>query len=247
MICERCGASVEIAGYFPGALVRCGCGAEHLVPRVTQSPSRAASVYRRPPASERLAASSDGALTCPRCRSPLAPWDHTPAGERSFGCDGCEGVFLETGALEALRGNRPPARPYDLGRELPPERVSTERYVPCPRCAEVMNRNVFGGHSGVVVDACSAHGVWFDRGELERALNFVAGGGLEAEAGRRVEPRPGREAELKRVAAELSATLLAETTADIRHERRVYRSASWFFFDVLEMLGRGPRRPDPRL
>jgi len=42
-----------------------------------------------------------------------------------------------------------------------------------------MNRNNFGGNSGIVVDVCPRHGVWFDPGELPRILDFVQAGGLE--------------------------------------------------------------------
>ena len=41
-----------------------------------------------------------------------------------------------------------------------------------------MNRLNFGRVSGVIIDLCKGHGVWFDPGELQRALTFVAGGGL---------------------------------------------------------------------
>jgi hypothetical protein len=52
------------------------------------------------------------------------------------------------------------------------------RYRPCPECAQLMNRKNFGGSSGVVVDICSLHGAFFDRGELPRVLDFVRRGGL---------------------------------------------------------------------
>jgi Zn-finger nucleic acid-binding protein len=52
------------------------------------------------------------------------------------------------------------------------------RYVPCPRCERLMNRKNFAQSSGVVLDVCAKHGVWLDRGELERVLGFVSGGGL---------------------------------------------------------------------
>jgi hypothetical protein len=42
-----------------------------------------------------------------------------------------------------------------------------------------MNRNNFGGSSGIVVDVCPHHGVWFEPGELPRILEFVQAGGLE--------------------------------------------------------------------
>jgi hypothetical protein len=43
----------------------------------------------------------------------------------------------------------------------------------------MMNRVNFGRVSGIVVDLCKGHGVWFDPGELQSVLHFVANGGLE--------------------------------------------------------------------
>jgi Zn-finger nucleic acid-binding protein len=42
-----------------------------------------------------------------------------------------------------------------------------------------MTRKNFGRSSGVIVDVCTRHGIWFDRGELPRVLDFVEAGGLE--------------------------------------------------------------------
>jgi Zn-finger nucleic acid-binding protein len=76
-------------------------------------------------------------------------------------------------------GNAVPRRP------LAPKGVGVPvRYLPCPTCSALMNRHNFGGTSGVIVDVCGRHGVWFDAGELPRVLTFVESGGL-AESRRR--------------------------------------------------------------
>jgi Zn-finger nucleic acid-binding protein len=51
-----------------------------------------------------------------------------------------------------------------------------------------MLRKNFRESSGVVVDVCAAHGVWFDRGELAKVIEF-AGTGALAEADRRIAAR----------------------------------------------------------
>jgi hypothetical protein len=43
----------------------------------------------------------------------------------------------------------------------------------------MMNRVNFGRVSGIVIDLCKGHGVWFDAGELQGVLHFVATGGLD--------------------------------------------------------------------
>jgi Zn-finger nucleic acid-binding protein len=42
-----------------------------------------------------------------------------------------------------------------------------------------MLRHNFGASSGVIVDVCGQHGVWFDNGELAQALSFCAAGQLD--------------------------------------------------------------------
>lgn len=70
----------------------------------------------------------------------------------------------------------------NLRLALPERRAAPEppvRYLRCPGCGKTMNRKAFGRISGVVVDVCRPHGVWFDAGELSQVLAFVARGGLE--------------------------------------------------------------------
>ena len=52
------------------------------------------------------------------------------------------------------------------------------RYIHCPVCDVLMNRRVFARMSGVVVDVCRQHGVWFDAGELAAVVQFITRGGL---------------------------------------------------------------------
>jgi Zn-finger nucleic acid-binding protein len=42
-----------------------------------------------------------------------------------------------------------------------------------------MNRVNFGQSSGVVIDVCKPHGIWFDPDELRRIVLFITSGGLE--------------------------------------------------------------------
>ena len=36
-------------------------------------------------------------------------------------------------------------------------------------------------HSGIIVDKCTDHGTFFDKGELEKATEFIKKGGVEYE------------------------------------------------------------------
>jgi len=51
------------------------------------------------------------------------------------------------------------------------------RYRKCPECGILMNRRNYGPGSGVVVDMCRSHGVWFDAEELPAILDWIRRGG----------------------------------------------------------------------
>ncbi len=42
-----------------------------------------------------------------------------------------------------------------------------------------MNRSNFSKNSGVIVDICRQHGVWFDAEELPKIIEFIRQGGLD--------------------------------------------------------------------
>ncbi len=47
-------------------------------------------------------------------------------------------------------------------------------YRPCVVCGEPMNRVNYGHNSGVIVDSCKEHGIWFDADQLARILTWLA-------------------------------------------------------------------------
>ena len=51
-------------------------------------------------------------------------------------------------------------------------------YIPCPDCNQLMNRSNFARSSGVIIDLCRQHGVWFDANELPKIIDFIDKGGL---------------------------------------------------------------------
>lgn len=53
-------------------------------------------------------------------------------------------------------------------------------YRPCVSCGKFMNRQNYGRRSGVIVDVCKQHGVWFDDRELQIVLDWIRHGGLAA-------------------------------------------------------------------
>lgn len=124
-------------------------------------------------------------IRCPRCLDTElcgVRLDAHDLGE----CTGCGGLFVEhevleraTRAADGRRGVR--LRAVTASKTAAPAAPKTDAsfYLPCPRCASTMNRKNFGRFSGVVVDVCQKHGVWLDRNEIERVIEFVESGGLE--------------------------------------------------------------------
>jgi len=128
----------------------------------------------------------DGLARCGRCKIELQPAGSNGA----LACSSCGGEFCERATLEALVQD---ARLAASTRGYVRPRLSLAdpvRYVACPVCGELMLRRNFGDASGVVVDVCTRHGVWFDRGELVQVLEFCASGALDrarAEAAERAD------------------------------------------------------------
>jgi Zn-finger nucleic acid-binding protein len=128
---------------------------------------------------------------CPACRAPCRAF--AAGAGRLSECTTCGGQFVEHALLEELLERR---ELFRVVTRAPAPRanplVHPVVYLKCPVCETVMNRNNFGGTSGVVVDVCPHHGVWFDPGELPRILEFVQAGGLERARQRAAEERTER-------------------------------------------------------
>jgi Zn-finger nucleic acid-binding protein len=172
-------------------------------------------------------------LRCPSCDEPF----------RAFGggagklceCTACGGQFVEHALLAELLERRELFR--TVPRALPPRDNPLRgpvRYLPCPVCRTRMNRNNFGGTSGVVVDVCPHHGIWFDAGELPRILEFVQAGGLER-ARERVRLERADAERARRVAA-VPPTLGTAGSSDPYAWRSVGTDALELFDFVVDTL-----------
>ncbi len=52
-------------------------------------------------------------------------------------------------------------------------------YRACPICGSLMHRRNYGRRSGILIDTCKDHGIWFDLGELDKILRWIKLGGLK--------------------------------------------------------------------
>lgn len=135
-------------------------------------------------------------IPCPRCRAPLALREL--ADVMGLECTGCLGLFLDAGTVERLASDAGHATRVAFPRRARAHEPEVQ-YIPCITCARPMNRTVFGKVSGVIVDVCKDHGVWFDAGEINAIIQFVEEGGMA-----RAQAKMAREkaAESKRLADE---------------------------------------------
>jgi Zn-finger nucleic acid-binding protein len=123
--------------------------------------------------------------TCPACGDGrrLRSRSFEAEGLSVLECGVCAGLWLSKAALDVLV-ERPKTRAgggagAPRPSALPPAASRGALYRPCVTCGKLMNRQNFGRRSGVIVDRCADHGVWFDDQELAHVLEWVRSGGLE--------------------------------------------------------------------
>ncbi len=133
-------------------------------------------------------ATTEGASrrTCPRCQPAqvINLTAHLVGDTLLDECPSCGGLWIDRPAFERVVADR--ERQSALlpeggatAAKTPPSPLPEVRYIPCPDCRALMNRQNFGRVSGVIIEICKAHGLWFDRDQFSAALRFVMTGGLE--------------------------------------------------------------------
>ena len=116
---------------------------------------------------------------CPRCKKRLSVLkiDQVSLLE----CLDCGGYWCGTKTFEEIcadRESQASVLGFAGGKEFPKKPASVS-YVPCPECKQLMNRSNFSKNSGVILDICRQHGVWFDPDELPKIIEFIRKGGLD--------------------------------------------------------------------
>lgn len=116
---------------------------------------------------------------CPRCKvkMQLIEVDEIKLSE----CEKCEGIWSDIETFEAICASREnqSAILRKLNEILHHPKYEKVQYVPCPDCKQLMNRNNFAKVSGIIIDTCKDHGVWFDADEMPKIIEFIRKGGME--------------------------------------------------------------------
>lgn len=147
---------------------------------------------------------SDRARYCHHCAAPIAP--QGKIGEatrhacpscgprrklvsRALGdppqpvleCGGCAGLWVGEAVFRGLAERARDQGLTEVGfgsGEAPREAAGKAAlYRRCPMCDKHMNRRNYAKRSGVILDECREHGLWFDATELGRVLQFIRDGG----------------------------------------------------------------------
>ena len=121
-------------------------------------------------------------LKCPGCSGDMPA---VRVGTTSMHqCSKCGSSWLSPDAFGALCADKDArglvaAATGSLPDSAPVAHATAVHYVHCPECSKVMNRVNFAHSSGIVIDVCKKHGVWFEKDELRGVLDFVAKGGMQ--------------------------------------------------------------------
>jgi Zn-finger nucleic acid-binding protein len=156
------------------------------------------------------AAAGESAYRCPACEGerPLTSRRLGRANVALFDCAFCGGIWIEKEIFEVLADRaRAGHLPEGFGGGAPaetPAPVAAQplRYRPCVTCGALMNRRNYGQKSGVIVDVCARHGLWFDLHELDGLLRWIREGG-EARAEKLQHERERIEARQQRLGESL--------------------------------------------
>lgn len=116
---------------------------------------------------------------CPRCKVKLKLIEIEEINLSE--CERCEGIWSDIETFEIICANREnqSAVLKKFDEILHHPKLQKVQYVPCPNCKNLMNRNNFAKISGVIIDSCKEHGVWFDTEELPKIIEFIRKGGME--------------------------------------------------------------------
>jgi Zn-finger nucleic acid-binding protein len=156
-----------------------------------------------------LVAGDETPLICPVCGEERRLTSRRIGDVTVLECDHCAGLWLGTENFKQL-AERASSEGAELDRlfiptqaraahlDAPEQRARKQwHYRACAVCGKMMHRRNYGRRSGVIIDVCKEHGIWFDADELPRILAWIRSGG-KAKADEDLAARKAREERLQR-------------------------------------------------
>jgi len=125
-------------------------------------------------------ADGDSGGDCPRCKKRLGLLHISNVSLNE--CQKCGGMWVNVETFRNICTDREKQLSilgFATKRDGLASSVAKISYVPCPQCKQLMNRSNFARASGVMIDTCKEHGVWFDAEELPKIIDFIQKGGME--------------------------------------------------------------------
>ncbi|MFC1570579.1 zf-TFIIB domain-containing protein [Candidatus Omnitrophota bacterium] len=125
-----------------------------------------------------------GGAVCPKCEVKMDLVIRN--GVETDECPKCGGIWVDYTEEKQVLEMEPEVFTVDDLRRLrklykPMGKMEKVKYFKCPRCGNMMWRKNYMRHSGIIVDKCQEHGTFFDKDELEKAIEFINKGGIEYE------------------------------------------------------------------
>lgn len=118
-------------------------------------------------------------LLCPRCNVKMLAT--TLKDTQLLECGKCSGLWIDSQSFSQVCSDREKLAGLPDWFMKPARTKFVEeapKYLACPVCMQLMNRYNFARVSGIIIDICRKHGVWFDRDELARIVDFIRAGGM---------------------------------------------------------------------
>jgi len=123
-------------------------------------------------------------IKCPKCEINMNIIEQD--GVETDECPGCGGIWVDCGEEKEVLRMSPSVFTVEDVRNFkkvykPHGKIDEVKYYKCPRCGDHMWRKNYMSYSGIIVDKCQKCGIFFDKGELEKAMDFIKKGGVEFE------------------------------------------------------------------
>lgn len=109
-------------------------------------------------------------MNCPVCNKPMIILELNKV-EIDY-CPNCSGIWLDEGELELLYSIDKSEN--DLRKLFEPTESEKEKSYKCPICNKRMLKTMIS-NTDLILDKCPEnHGLWFDKGELDKVLSLNA-------------------------------------------------------------------------